>query len=154
MRDPKFFPERDGECVSADYSLNEDGTLKVYNSHYNTVKEARQAAEALAECTGPQCSLKFGWVGKGDYRVVSTDYTTYSIVYSCSELFGIKVEYIWVLARPKTLSEKQLGFIKEIIAREIPDYNLEEQHFTYQGEDCDYGEAHDYVSSIEGWVPQ
>ena len=36
----------------------------------------------------------------GDYRVVSTDYTSYSIVYSCTEVLGwVAQENCWILAR-------------------------------------------------------
>jgi len=50
--------------------------------------------------------VQFKWfTPKGDYRVVSTDYENYSIVYSCSKLFGFyKVEFAWILGRVSDIS--------------------------------------------------
>ena len=42
-----------------------------------------------------------------NYNVIDTDYTTYSLVYSCSlSFFGIvKTEVAWILSRSRTLDQ-------------------------------------------------
>lgn len=44
---------------------------------------------------------------KGNYNVIQTDYSTYALVYSCSEVIPmvLKSESAWVLSREKTLSD-------------------------------------------------
>lgn len=61
-------------------------------------------------CEGAHCAVKFKWfVPQGDYRVVSTDYENYSVVYSCSKVFGVyRVEFAWILGRIADISSSVL----------------------------------------------
>ena len=50
----------------------------------------------------------------GNYNVWETDYTTYSVVYSCSKYFNlIKSEIAWILSRTKTLDPALVASIKQ-----------------------------------------
>ena len=55
---------------------------------------------------------------EGVYQVWSTDYTTYSLVYSCIDkeaLFGwvkYKIENAWILSRNKTLNSDLISQLK------------------------------------------
>lgn len=50
--------------------------------------------------------------GEGNYNVMYSDYTSYSIVYTCSEsnwyFFTVKSESAWILSRTKVLEENKL----------------------------------------------
>lgn len=137
-RESKFIQEKNGECVTAEYTLNDDGSIKVFNSMFNTKKNERENAEARATCEGAKCVVKFNPLAKGDYRVVSTDYTTYSIVYSCQGFLGIKVENLWLLSREQTLEQEAYDNAKSIMAAQLPKYKQERQYKTKQGGDCTY----------------
>ena len=76
----------------------------------------------------------------GDYRVVSTDYETYSLVYACKDLYAtVKTEDVWILSRTHTLKNETLSMIKDIIATQMPNYKAEEwMRVTQQDEACIY----------------
>ena len=62
---------------------------------------------------GPASDLivRFNWFLRGKYKVISTDYDNFSIVYSSRKiLFGlIKREYCWILARKReTINNQEL----------------------------------------------
>ena len=93
-----------GDCTQAKYTLNQDGTLQVLNSLWNAFSQRIDSVKATAYCTGPWCKIGFFFFATGDYRVVSTDYTNYSVVYSCSPFFFFwKSEYFWILSRTTVL---------------------------------------------------
>ena len=63
--------------------MNANGTLGVDNSM--EVDGDFEEAFAYATCGGAHCSVFFpGAPVGGDYRVLSTDYENYSLVYSCT----------------------------------------------------------------------
>jgi hypothetical protein len=66
----------------------------------------RKIAKAKATCDGSLCGVRFNiFSGEGDYRVISTDYDNYAVVYSCTDLiFGYTFVGLWVLARSNSLS--------------------------------------------------
>ena len=42
----------------------------------------------------------------GDYWVLDTDYTNYTVIYSCGPFLGLaKVEFAWILSRQRTLDD-------------------------------------------------
>ena len=76
------------------------------------------------------CGVKFNFFQPlGNYDVVATDYTSYSIVYSCTPFLAgaFCLEYLWVLSREAydASSAYQADFYKKvlaIIAVELPGY--------------------------------
>ena len=56
--------------------------------------------KGTAVFNGSKGKVRFNIFAKGDYRVVSTDYTSYSIVYSYTSIIGfLKLEALWILTR-------------------------------------------------------
>ena len=95
-----------GECTTATYTLQEEGSsVEVWNQEYFFDTERRNDIKGEATCSkfvDGDCAVRFRvfqpW---GDYRVMATDYKSYSIVYSCTPLLAgaFCFELLWVLAR-------------------------------------------------------
>lgn len=91
--------------VTADYSLNEDGSIKVVNSGYNKKKKKWETATGVAKLNGKpgKATLKVSFFGpfysgyhviglKGDYK--------YALV------AGNDLDYLWLLSRDTTMPDK------------------------------------------------
>ena len=109
-------PFQTGECDVANYSSNEDGTIRVYNSEQRFDKNAKSGESPFlprtyAEGVGRlknttsdegRLQVRFSSFSPwGDYQVVKTDYENFSIIYSCTNaVFDvIKFDLAWVLTR-------------------------------------------------------
>ena len=97
--------EKNLSCVSATYSIREDGKVKVLNKGYNTKKEKWSEANGIAKVPNPEVPgeirVSFFRPFYGDYFVMKLD-PDYNFV-----LVGSPTrEYLWVLSRTKTMSEE------------------------------------------------
>ena len=94
--------ERGLSRVSATYSLNPDGSVKVLNRGYNAEKNAWSEAQGRAVFTGdPQtASLKVSFFGPfyGGYHVIALDPD-----YRWAMVIGPDPSYLWILARDKQM---------------------------------------------------
>ena len=113
----KSFRFSKGECVQADYSLNEKKNVHVHNSE--VVEGKRTAAEGEAVLVDNfKLEVTFGenplskYI-KGDYQILRTDYENYSLVYSCTDLYLAKMELVWILARKPQLDQ---GVLNELVS--------------------------------------
>ena len=90
--------ERGLSRVSATYSLNADGSVKVQNRGYNAQKKAWSDAEGRALFTGDANigSLKVSFFGPfyGGYHVIALDPG-----YRWAMVMGPDPSYLWILAR-------------------------------------------------------
>ena len=95
--------ERGLEQVRAEYSLNENGTVRVLNSGCDSAKKKWKSAEGRARFTGAAdvASLKVSFFGPfyGGYYVFALDPEKYALVTSGTR------DYLWLLARKKSLPE-------------------------------------------------
>ena len=91
--------ERDLQQVTADYSVREDGGIRVVNRGYNTEKQAWEQAEGKAYFIGDSDvgRLKVSFFGPfyGAYNIMELD----SENYQYAMISGPDRSYLWILAR-------------------------------------------------------
>ena len=95
--------ERGMSDVSANYQLQDDGSVKVINRGYDTQRQAWKEAIGRALFIGDSqtASLKVSFFGPfyGGYHVIALDQQNYR----WSLVAGPDRDYLWFLARDKTL---------------------------------------------------
>ncbi|WP_255439118.1 lipocalin family protein [Comamonas sp. Z3] len=98
--------------VSAQYSLNEDGTVTVINRGYDPAKQEWRQARGRARFLGRPdvAALKVSFFGPfyGGYNVVSLDDE-----YQTALVIGDSLDYFWLLSRSKTIPEQQFRRLLE-----------------------------------------
>jgi len=99
-----FKYEEDLNNTTAEYSLKEDGTIKVDNKGYNTKKQEWEQAIGKAKFVGSDsvARLKVSFFGPfySGYNVIAIDPDyTYALV------AGESLDYLWILSRETTIPE-------------------------------------------------
>lgn len=96
--------EKDLDNVSAQYSLNEKGNVRVLNSGYNYEEGIWKKADGIAKFRGNKsiAALKVSFFGPfyAGYNVVALDEN-----YQYALIAGKDLDYLWVLSRTKTIPE-------------------------------------------------
>ncbi len=114
-----FTFERNLNNTTAEYSVNDDGTLKVVNRGYNYEKKQWKEASGIAKFAGASdvAMLKVSFFRPfyGGYNVIALD-KDYRYALVC----GNNLSYLWILSRETTIPEdikqnyltvaKKLGF--------------------------------------------
>ena len=115
--------ERGMNRVTAQYSLRDDGGIRVINRGYKEKKKEWSEAEGRAYFIGEKGSgrLKVSFFGPfyGGYNIIELDMANYSYAMIC----GYNMDYLWILARTPELDKqtrdellqkaKNLGFAVE-----------------------------------------
>lgn len=100
--------ERGLTNVTAEYSLRDDGGVKVLNSGFNSQENKRNQAEGKAYFleTPDVGRLKVSFFGPfyGAYNIVALDKANYQYVM----IAGPDTDYLWILARQPTLDVQVL----------------------------------------------
>lgn len=112
-----FKHEKDMDNTTAQYSLNEDGSVKVLNSGYNFKKEEWTSADGKAKFRESKDigALKVSFFGPfySGYNVIALDEN-----YKYALVAGKDLDYLWILSREKTIPENiKTNFLKK--AQEI-----------------------------------
>jgi apolipoprotein D and lipocalin family protein len=104
--------EKNLKCVSATYTINKDGSIKVFNQGYNTksLKTEKITGKATIPNSEKPGEIKVSFFGpfKGDYFVMDID-TNYQTVLVGSP----SRKYLWILSRSISIDE---GRMQELIA--------------------------------------
>jgi apolipoprotein D and lipocalin family protein len=116
--------ERGLSRVTAEYSLNEDGTIKVVNRGYNAQANEWDIAEGTAKFRGDETvgSLKVSFFGPfyGGYHIIDLDDD-----YQYAMVAGPSRNYLWILARDPNLDETTYQRLVEKAAElDFPAQNL------------------------------
>lgn len=131
----KTTPYEKGECGTADYSINEKGNIAVENKEIRHHILTRALGEAKLTADNNRLKVVFGnsiwnYIFPGDYRIVKTDFKSYSVVYSCVQYFFMKFELVWVLVRePHKLQQSKVEEFTQYINDKLT-FNPEELHYT------------------------
>ncbi|MBT1705618.1 lipocalin family protein [Chryseosolibacter indicus] len=100
-----FKQERGLNNTTADYSLNEDGTITVLNRGYNKTKGEWKEATGKAKFVDGQneARLKVSFFGPfySGYNVIAIDPE-----YQYALVAGESLKYLWLLSRKTTMPEK------------------------------------------------
>ena len=105
--------ERDLQQVTADYSMREDGGIRVINRGYNTEKQAWEQAEGKAYFIGDSDvgRLKVSFFGPfyGAYNIMELDRENYQY----AMISGPDRSYLWILARTPELGQATVNRLVE-----------------------------------------
>lgn len=96
--------EKNLSCISATYTLKENGKINVLNQGYNTKKGTWKDITGTAWVPDPeipgQLKVRFFWPFSGDYYIISlADDYSYALVGDPSR------KYLWILSRNQDLSD-------------------------------------------------
>ena len=94
--------EKNLDNVTAEYSLNEDGTIKVVNSGYNYKKSVKEEVTGTAKFAGPkdEGKLKVSFWGPfyEGYNIIAIDKN-----YKYALIAGKNRNYLWILSRETSI---------------------------------------------------
>lgn len=99
-----FFFEKNMDNTTAEYSLNDDNSIRVVNRGYNYKKNEWSEAKGKAKFVGSPdvASLKVSFFGPfyAPYNVIQLDKD-----YRYALVVGKNTDYIWLLSRTPTMPE-------------------------------------------------
>ncbi len=124
--------EKGLEKVTAEYSLRDDGRIRIVNRGYDPKKDKWKKAEGRAE-------LKYtpdtGWLKVSFFRPFYADYMILEldrINYSYALVSGPNTSYLWILSRTPVLEE---GITRELLSKAATfGFNPEDMIFVEQDE--------------------
>ncbi|XP_007563888.1 apolipoprotein D-like isoform X1 [Poecilia latipinna] len=110
-----------GQCATSDYILQSPRVVRVLNrellddgtvrSAFGTVEVKDPAEPAKLEVTFSDVILL-----RGSYWLLSTDYDSYALVYSCKSYGLFHVELAWILSRQPTLPKDITEYLLSILS--------------------------------------
>lgn len=131
------------QCVTAEYSSNDDGSVKVLNKGAQssptgkiTVAEGKASVKDLKTC---DLGVKFSGLQPFDapYQIFDTDYDSYSVIISCIPVVNtLGLSDIWILSRTPKLPKDKLDAILQKLSDAGFDYS--DMRMQVQEEDCNY----------------
>lgn len=99
-----FKYERNLNNTTAEYSLNDNGTIKVYNRGFNVITGKWEEAVGKAKFVGDEniAMLKVSFFGPfyAGYNVIALDEE-----YKYALVAGDKLKYLWILSRETTIPD-------------------------------------------------
>uniref|UniRef100_A0A2A4JTG0 Lipocalin/cytosolic fatty-acid binding domain-containing protein n=1 Tax=Heliothis virescens TaxID=7102 RepID=A0A2A4JTG0_HELVI len=146
-------PFQNGTCHTAQYTVNNDGTVTVLNSQ--VVNQTLQTVTGTATLASTDNSAKLrvtiGGAPPSDYWVLTTDYTSYALVYSCRNVNANTREILsWKLSRSKVLTPAAEAAINNVIMTVSA---LNQQHYVlrdHSADACHYYDSHSNGIELPG----
>ncbi|XP_043223561.1 apolipoprotein D-like [Amphibalanus amphitrite] len=122
-------------CAQAMYVAQPDGSVRLEN-------RGRRSDGSLDSITGsayaedPEhpaaLTLLFDEGFQGSYNVIRTDYNASALVYSCTNLFGARIEYAWFLSREPTMDQA----VQDEYTRILADAGSDTSQLSVTPQDC------------------
>ena len=127
-------------CSTATYLPKGDGKISVANYDVIDGMLGSTFGEAYCEQGVGNCYVSFfnlPYPEQPNYQILATDYDNFTIVYSCSEMYGNQIA--WVLSRTPVMSEEDLTAALMLLKQKVPSFDLSTlTPQTPQGEVCTY----------------
>uniref|UniRef100_A0A8C6SGC3 Apolipoprotein D n=1 Tax=Neogobius melanostomus TaxID=47308 RepID=A0A8C6SGC3_9GOBI len=111
-----------GKCIESNFSVRKDGTIEVTNVQF--YKDKLRKVEGTGVTPDPREAAKLAlgfsyFTPYSPYWVLSTDYSTVSVVYSCTDVLRIfHVEYAWILGRSRFLPGEAIRYAQRLLLEE------------------------------------
>ncbi|CRK89848.1 CLUMA_CG003458, isoform A [Clunio marinus] len=97
-----------GKCITAEYGLNANGTVSVFNKQIRNGREETILGSARIIRSGV-LGVTFSNVPfqtEANYNVLDTDYQSYAVVYSCNSFLSlVNGRIVWILTRTRFPSQ-------------------------------------------------
>ncbi|XP_064418135.1 apolipoprotein D [Latimeria chalumnae] len=109
-----------GNCAQMNYTQSRDGRIKVINQEVLFDGTVTTFEGNIIEME-PREPAKFGlsyffFMPYMPKWVISTDYISYSLEYSCTSIFNLfYIEFVWILSRSKELPDETVDLLKNIL---------------------------------------
>ncbi|XP_053671598.1 apolipoprotein D-like [Anopheles nili] len=124
-----------GECVTAEYSLNADDSVRVFNSMVVPPSQVRssdigRAVIAFPDGSPLEAKLNVTFDAapvevSANYWVLGTDYDSYAVVWGCFGVGGtLRAESAWILSRTPVLSVDAAAEAQEYIDMYLSEEDL------------------------------
>ncbi|XP_028609583.1 apolipoprotein D [Grammomys surdaster] len=109
-----------GNCIQANYSLMENGNIKVLNKELRPdgmVNQVKGEAKQSNVSEPAKLQVQFSaLMPPAPYWILATDYENYALVYSCTTfLWLFHVDYVWILGRNPYLPPETISSLKYIL---------------------------------------
>ncbi|CAF0704577.1 unnamed protein product [Brachionus calyciflorus] len=136
------------DCVVATYGYLNETAVTVNNIAFNLKTNKTTGRNGYAYIPNLAAPNKLSVVlpielynvtffqNEGPYEVLETDYETYALVYSCTQVVYdlVKLEVVWILSRKPTMDEKEIDYLKQRTAS----YKLDTSKFFRINQNCGY----------------
>lgn len=156
---PFFWMSNKNRCVTAEYEMNEDGSIKVTNGDISRYTDKRVSMEGQAVSTPENgvLSVAFGPIkakaDNGNYFMLDTDNDNYSFVWSCTDYcvgswcIGHKPVY-WILNKKAFYTEEEVNAEIDEAFEVLGGFGYDQKSMeklrskmhVAEHEDCDYPE--------------
>nr|ACQ58641.1 Apolipoprotein D precursor [Anoplopoma fimbria] len=111
-----------GKCIEANYALRKDGTIQVLNAQlYKGKVSVAEGTAVIRDLNEPaKLGVSFSYFSPySPYWVLTTDYNSSSVVYSCTSILNIfHIDFAWILSRSRFPQPETVEFAKDLLTNE------------------------------------
>ncbi|XP_033755603.1 apolipoprotein D-like [Pecten maximus] len=126
------------KCITANYTLQANNHVYVHNEGFEpkTGKPSIAIGDAYQnDVQNSPSKLKIRFAAHtpyGNYWVLKTDYTSYTLIYSCIDIVGIShLEQAWIMSRERSLPQDKIDELMAV----YKSFNIDTNHFVKADQD-------------------
>ncbi|OWF55136.1 apolipoprotein D-like [Mizuhopecten yessoensis] len=119
------------KCIVANYTLTPANHIKVKNTGIDpkTGNYSIAYGDAFQGDLNSPAKLKIRFAANtpyGNYWVLKTDYTSYTLIYSCTDILGLShLEFAWILSRQRSLPQAKIDELFKV----FESFHIDTNHF-------------------------